>query len=162
MLTGLLVGCLVFATSLPARAALGADAGSIESDVAAMQGTMAPAATQAAETSTAGSENSAPYEVKSFVTPTGTTVREYVAASGKVFGVGWQGHRPPDLSILLGSHYSEYTSAAARRIHHDMHRSMTTLPDTVVVMAGHMGHVAGHAYVPSLVPAGLDPKAVVK
>jgi hypothetical protein len=32
----------------------------------------------------------------------------------------------------------------------------------VVVTTGRFGHVTGHAYVPGLVPSGLDAKAVVK
>jgi hypothetical protein len=29
-------------------------------------------------------------------------------------------------------------------------------------MKGHMGHIAGRAYVPKLAPSGIDAKAVVK
>jgi uncharacterized protein DUF2844 len=155
-LAGLLAGFIMLGATGSARAALGADAKSIESDAAAMQGTMA--SQEVAPTAApAGS-----YSVKSFVTPAGVTVREYVAPSGAIFGIAWQGHRPPDLSILLGSYYSEYTSAEALKTHRDMHRSVTRGPNSVVVMAGHMGHVVGHAYVASLAPAGVDPKAVVK
>jgi hypothetical protein len=139
----------------PLRAALGGDAKSIDADVLATQGTMAPTTDQAAANPTA-------YSVTAFVTKNGTHVREYAAPSGVIFGVGWQGRRPPDLSVLLGSHYAEYASAAAAQRHKDLHRSRIEASDTVVMMAGHMGHAVGHAYVPSLVPAGVDPKAVVK
>jgi len=108
------------------------------------------------------SEQSATYSVKSFVTPDGVTVREYVAPSGTIFGVGWQGHRPPDLSILFGSYFGEYMSASQAARHKDLHRSRVVGPDSVVVMSGHMGRVQGRAWVPSLIPSGVDPQAVVK
>lgn len=140
----------------PARAALGGDAGSIDSDVLAMKGTMSQPTTQEPEPATTA------YTVKTFVTDHGTEVREYAASSGAIFGVAWHGRRPPDLSVLLGSYYSEYASATAAQRHKDLHRARIITPDAVVMMAGHMGHAVGHAYVPSLVPAGVDPKAVVK
>lgn len=154
-LAALLAGCFVMTSAGPGRAALGGDAGSIDSDVSAMQGTMSQPATTDSEPSTA-------YTVKTFVTAHGTKIREYAAPSGAIFGVAWQGRRPPDLSVLLGSYYSEYASATAAQRHKDLHRARIITPDAVVMLAGHMGHVVGHAYVPSLVPAGVDPKAVVK
>jgi hypothetical protein len=152
---GLLAGCFMVAAAMPARAGLGADAKSIDSDAMAMRGTMSASSAQEQESSPA-------YNVKTFVTSNGVTVREFAAPSGAIFGVAWHGHRPPDLSILLGSYYSEYASAAALRSKHDIHRSVTRGPNAVVVMAGRMGHSVGRAYVPSLAPAGVDPKAVVK
>jgi Protein of unknown function (DUF2844) len=153
-LAGLLTGCVVLGSPIASRAGLGANAGSIESDAVAMQAKMSPAPTPVPE-------QTASYNVNTFVTGNGVTVREYSTPSGTVFGVAWQGRRPPDLSVLLGSYYAGYTAASAKG-HRDLHRSVTTGPDSVVVMAGHMGHVVGHAYVPSLAPAGVDPKAVVK
>ena len=153
---GLLAGCFMVAAAVPARAGLGGNVNSIESDAIAMRGTMSsPAATEAPQPAGA-------YSVKSFVTSNGVKVREYVAPSGAIFGIGWQGHRPPDLSVLLGSYYPEYEKAAALKTHRDLHREVTRGPNSVVVMAGHMGHIVGHAYVPSLAPAGVDPQAVVK
>jgi hypothetical protein len=153
-LAGLLAGCLVMTSAIPVRAALGGDAKSIDADVSAMQGTMSqPTASEPEPTA---------YTVKTFVTDHGTKVREYAAPSGAIFGVAWQGRRPPDLSVLLGPYYSEYASAAAAQRHKDLHRTRIETPDAVVMMAGHMGHAVGHAYVPSLVPSGVDPKAVVK
>jgi hypothetical protein len=171
-LAGLLAGCFIFGAALPARAGLGANATSVDSDAAAMQATMSPPTTATGATGSlsqsaafghaATSSPSAAYDVKSFVTPSGVTVREYVGPSGTVFGIGWDGHRPPNLSVLLGSYYREYASAAAASRHNDLRRSKTVGPNTVVVMAGHMGRLTGHAYVPGLVPSGLDAKAVVK
>jgi hypothetical protein len=60
-------------------------------------------------------EQSSSFNVKQFVTTNGVTVREYTAPSGAVFGVAWQGRRPPDLRVLLGPYYPEYASASAQQ-----------------------------------------------
>jgi hypothetical protein len=145
--------CLAAAPSV-ARAGLGGDASSIESDAAATSGK-----SQAVKQEP---QPSASYDVKTFVTGNGATVREYVAHSGPVFGVAWQGRRPPDLSVLLGSYYPEYATASASQRHANLHHSVIAGPNSIVVMGGHMGHLVGRAYVPALAPAGVDPKAVVK
>ena len=96
-LAALLAGCFLAAAAGPVRAGLGGDATSIESDAAAMQGKMSQSPKQELE-------QSAAYNVKTFVTGNGVTVHEYAAPSGTVFGIAWQGRRPPDLSVLLGSY----------------------------------------------------------
>src|ERR1019366_3002091 len=152
----LLAGCFLAAAAVPVRAGLGGDATLIESDAAAMQGKMS----QSSPTQELG--QSASYNVKTFVTGNGVTVREYAAQSGRIFGVAWQGRRPPDLSVLLGSYYPEYATVAGLKRHADLHHAVITSPNSVVVMGGHMGHLVGRAYVPRLAPSGVDPKAVVK
>lgn len=158
-LAALLAVCSIAAASIPARAGLGGDASSVDSDAAAMRGTMSKSSTPTESAQTASS-----YSVRSFVSGDGVTVREYSARSGPVFGVAWQGRRPPDLSVLLGSYYSEYTSAteSAPRRHTNLHHAVIKGPNSVVVMGGHMGHLVGRAYVPNLAPAGVDAKAVVQ
>src|SRR5271168_5407612 len=115
-LSALLAGCFLWAAVVPVFAGLGADAGSIESDAAAMHGSIA-------QSFSAEPAPSGPYSLKTFVTANGVTVNEYIAPSGTVFGVAWKGHRPPDLSVLLGSYYSEYSSASARKLHRDLHHA---------------------------------------
>lgn len=102
------------------------------------------------------------YSVRSFVSGDGVTVREFAARSGPVFGVAWQGRRPPDLRVLLGSYYSEYTSEVSPRRHVNLHHAVIKGPNSVIVMGGHMGHIVGRAYVPGLAPSDVDAKAVVK
>jgi hypothetical protein len=155
-LAALLAVCSI-AASVPARAGLGGEASSIDSDASAMRGTMSQSSTPAESAQTTSS-----YSVRSFVSGDGVTVREYSARSGPIFGVAWQGRRPPDLSVLLGSYYSEYTSASTPRRHTNLHHAVIKGPNSVVVMGGHMGHLVGRAYVAGLAPAGVDAKAVVK
>ena len=151
----LLAGCVLGGT-IPARAGLGGDASSIASDADAMTAKMS-AAVPAGETS------NQPFSTASFVTAKGVTVREYATPSGGVFGVAWQGPRPPDMSTLLGSYYPEYlAAAAAQKGRIGLHHSVIVGPNSVVVLSGHMGNLSGRAYAPGLVPPGVDPKAVVK
>jgi len=69
---------LAGAVTHPAFAALGGDAASVDTDAAKMKG-------QARATAVAG------YTVKEITLPSGTLVREYVSAEGKVFAVTWSG-----------------------------------------------------------------------
>lgn len=154
-LAALLAGCFLASAPASARAGLGGDLASIESDAAATAGKMSQAPKQ--ET-----QQSASYDVKTFVTGNGTTVREYAAHSGPVFGVAWQGRRPPDLSVLLGSYYPEFATASGAKHHANLHHAVIAGPHSIVVMGGHMGHLVGRAYVPGLAPSDVDPKAVVK
>jgi Protein of unknown function (DUF2844) len=154
---GFLIACVLAAGTVPASAGLGGDEASVESDASAMVGKMLqPPSTQ-------DQEQSDIYSKKSFVAGNGVTVREYSARSGPVFGVAWQGHRPPDLSVLLGSYYPEYAAAvAAHQGQIGLHHSVIATPDSMVFLSGHMGNLTGRAYVPNLVPPGIDAKAVVK
>ncbi len=142
----------------PACAGLGGDASSVAADAAATSGKMSQlgAVTQPPQQSTAIS-------AQSFVTGNGVTVREYSAQSGPIFGVAWQGRRPPDLSVLLGSYYPEYQAAvSAHKGPLGLHHAVIEGPNSIVYLSGHMGSLSGRAYVPSLVPSGVDPAAVVK
>lgn len=159
-IAALLAGSVLIVGSIPARAALGGDAASIEADASATAGKMSPAASQSAATI---SPQSAAFSTQSFVTGNGVTVREYSARSGPVFGVAWQGRRPPDLSVLLGSYYPEYQAAAkAHKGQIGLHHGVIAGHDSVVYLTGHMGNLSGRAYAPSLVPSGVDAEAVVK
>ena len=142
-------------TNHPALAGLGGDAKSADSDMAALQG-------QISQLSSSGMSQSPAYIVKQFITARGTTVREFSAQAGPVFGIAWEGHRPPDLSILLGSYYPEYAKAAVSREHVSLHHAVYEGADITVITTGHMGHLSGRAYVPNLTPSGVDPQVVVK
>jgi hypothetical protein len=154
-LAGLLAGCLLIAIPIPVSAGLGGDDASVETDAAALHGEMSQSAAQA-------QDQSQSYTVKTFVTSDGVTVREFVAKSGAIFGIAWEGRRPPDLSVLLGSYYPEYAAASGLRQHANLHHEVIAGSHSVVAMHGHMGHLVGHAYVQSLAPAGVDAKAVVR
>ena len=84
------------------------------------------------------------------------TVREYVSPSGVVFGIAWNGYVHPDLMLLLGSYWGEYSAARqkAARIPGRTRQRLAT-ENIVVEKWGHMRNLQGRAYAPVLVPAGV-------
>ena len=137
---GAALGAVLLAGSvtLPAFAALGGDAASVDTDAAKMKG-------QARATAVAG------YTVKEITLPSGTLVREYVSAEGKVFAVTWSGMSQPDLQQTLGTYFEQYKAAAAAP-HAGHHHLTIHQPELVLSSGGHMRAWRGKAYVPALLP----------
>jgi len=136
-----LVFCLVVlscAASQHCGAALGADAASVDTDIAKMKG-------QARARAVTG------YTVTEITLPSGTVVREYISAGGKVFAVTWSGMTQPDLKQTLGTYFEEYNIAAADE-HNDHHNLDIDEDDFVLIVGGHMRAWSGRAYVPTLLP----------
>jgi hypothetical protein len=132
---------LLFGLTLPAWAALGEAAQSVQKDQARLRGTLRVSQTQA-------------YTLHRIQAPYGTVVREYVSASsGTVFAVTWNGPRIPDLRLLLGSYFSLFARAAqSRRGHGPL---LVELPGLVVQSAGHPRSFIGRAYLPQQMPQGV-------
>jgi hypothetical protein len=124
---------------LPAFAALGGDAASVDADIAKMKG-------QARATAVSG------YTVSEITLPSGTVVREYISPGGKVFAVTWKGMMPPDLQQTLGTYFEQYKASAATAPREGHHHLTVRQPDLVVSTGGHMRAWKGVAYVPSLLP----------
>jgi hypothetical protein len=87
--------------------------------------------------------------------PSGTKVREFAAADGKVFAVAWNGPAPPNLRQMLGSFFDSFVTAARPKRTDHRHLQVKT-PDLVVQSGGHMRAFAGRAYLPAAVPSGVD------
>jgi hypothetical protein len=136
--TALAAAFLAGSVTLPAFAALGGDAASVDTDAAKMKG-------QARATAVAG------YTVKEITLPSGTTLREYVSAEGKVFAVTWSGMTPPDLQQTLGTYFEQF-KAAAGAPHAGHHHLSIRQPELVLDTGGHMRAWTGKAYVPALLP----------
>ncbi len=86
----------------------------------------------------------------------GTSVREYVSASGIVFGIAWNGLIHPDLTPLLGSYAAEYQEALGRTVRKYGERHLQVRAAHVIVQKwGHMRNLQGRAYDPDLIPAGV-------
>jgi hypothetical protein len=85
-------------------------------------------------------------------------VRQFADPSGAVFAVCWRGSAHPDLSILLGSHYSTYLAerASARRRGARVLR-LSASDGMIVEQFGHVGYLGGAAYLPARFPAGFAP-----
>ncbi|KQQ33360.1 hypothetical protein ASF61_09755 [Duganella sp. Leaf126] len=133
--------------SLPAVAALG----STPSDFGGTPVRTARSLSQAP----AGSAM-AVYTISQSTLDSGTLVREYMDASGQVFAVSWSGPTLPDLRTLLGAKFSALTDATGRRTQAGHSQLALQQSDVVIVSSGHMRAFAGHAFIPSAVPAGFD------
>jgi Protein of unknown function (DUF2844) len=92
--------------------------------------------------------------------PSGVVVREYVSPGGTVFAITWHGPRMPDLRGLLGASFEQWVESDTR-VRQGPHRTTMTGPDLVVRSGGHRGSFAGRAWVPSLVPPGVDPDTML-
>lgn len=138
-LLGLLVGIAPHA-----YAALGADESSIDHDRMQMKAELRAKTSHAA------------YTVHEIQTPGGTTVREFVSADGTVFAVTWRGPAKPDLRAVLGDSFANFVAATATRAPGSHHHLRIDRGDLVVRSDGHMRALFGRAYIPTLVPAGVQ------
>ena len=116
-------------------------------------GTPVRAARSLAATS---STATAAYTVSQSTLDSGTIVREYTDAAGKVFAVSWNGPTLPDLRTLLGDKFTALTDAAGKRTQAGHSQLALNQSDVVIVSNGHMRSFAGHAFIPSALPAGFD------
>jgi hypothetical protein len=127
-----------------AGATLGGSAGSVTTDRKALS------AVQRATTVQPG------YTVQELVSDA-TKVREYVSPGGIVFAIAWNGMMHPDLTALLGSYAAEYQQAEQKtpRQMGMRHREVSG-SNVVVEKWGHMRNLQGRAYIPALVPPGVN------
>ena len=139
-------GIALASLATPALASLGGTADSVHTDSSALRGMLR-------------STPQVQYDVQE-IDSSAVTVREYVTRAGQVFAVTWQGVAPPNFQQLLGSYYTRLQAgaAAAQSAHGPAaHRHYgINQSDFVMHSMGRMGNFHGLAYVPSLVPAGVD------
>jgi hypothetical protein len=87
--------------------------------------------------------------------PSGIRVHQYVSSAGAVYAIAWSGPRMPDLRELLGIYFPRM--AQASRVPTGGHTLMVKKGDDLVVQStGHRGTFVGRAWVPSLVPPGIN------
>ena len=114
------------------------------------------AATGAAATAGTAATTDSIYTVSQSTLDSGTVVREYSDTAGKVFAVSWRGPMLPDLRTLLGEKFAVMTGAAGQRARAGHSQLALDQSDVVLVSNGHMRSFAGHAWIPSALPAGFD------
>jgi hypothetical protein len=135
---------LTFVAPAPLRAALGDSQATLEAEVvttnAAPRLLAAPA-----------------YTVVETQTAQAVSVRQYLSSNGVVFAVTWQGPFKPDLRQLLGTYFLSY-STAQRVAGSQRLRTIGIVnqPDVVVLSGGRPRAFVGSAYLPALVPRGVD------
>jgi hypothetical protein len=88
--------------------------------------------------------------------PSGIVVHEYVSPQGAVYAITWRGPRKPDLRELLGSYFAQLSRRELRRAGGGHHRLDLDGEDLVLRSSGHRSSFTGRAWVPSLVPAGVN------
>jgi hypothetical protein len=145
----LLAAVLVLAT-IPTAASLGGDASSVQTDQARIQGAVMRVTSRDR------------FQVHELRAPAGTNVREYVSSAGKVFGVAWDGPVIPDLRQVLGAYFDAYIQAADTRLRQRAGHGPFRIeqPTFVVEQSGHPRAFTGRAYVPQLMPPGVDADVV--
>ena len=96
------------------------------------------------------------YTVGVLTLPSGTLVREYQNAQGVVFAVSWSGPGKPDLRQTLGASFDTMVAETARVgfVGHAQLHIVT--PGLEVHSVGHMRSFHGIAFLPALVPAGVE------
>jgi hypothetical protein len=140
---------LMLALPLPALAALGGDATSVQEDLAQMKGTLKTTEAEA-------------YTTHEITAPGKTIIKEYVSPQGKVFAVTWHGPFIPSMQQLLGTYFDRFAQAAKTQREKQLgHRPVgIQQPDFVFQNAGHMRSYMGRAYLPALVPQGVNVDAL--
>lgn len=134
--------CALLACPVAAFAALGGSADTVQADQARMK------------VATRVTRSAANYTVQELQLSSGTTVREYVAANGTVFGVAWRGPVKPDLQQILGQYYSALSDTTA--VKHSSHTQLRVQKDDLVIQSGgHMRAFSGQAYLSSALPQGV-------
>lgn len=100
------------------------------------------------------------YTVHELTVASGTAIREYATAGGQVFGVAWQGPWRPDLRQLLGEYFADYQQAARTKRTGRNGPLSSSSSRVVIETSGHQRAFYGRAYVPALVPSGIDPAEI--
>ena len=128
-----------------AYGALGGDVTSVESDRAKMEASAQVTSKQL-------------YAIHEMHAPNGVVVREFVSPAGKVFGVAWQGPTRPDLRQVLGTYFDAFTKAVQTQKVRTVGRAPLLIqqPGFVLQMGGHPRAFVGRAYVPQMVPTGVQ------
>jgi hypothetical protein len=144
-----LAALVAFAWPPAASASLGGTAASVDADRVHLEGALLRIA------------RAGPYSVHEIQSAAGTVVREFVSPAGTVFGVAWQGPWIPDLKQVLGAYFDQYRAALRSRTGRRRRGPISIdTPGLVVQMAGHPRSFSGRAYVPQLVPDGVEPATI--
>jgi hypothetical protein len=84
-------------------------------------------------------------------------LREYVTPSGIIFAIAWNGQIHPDLVPLLGSYAGEYRTALQQTPREPGRRRLQVQTNQITVEKwGHMRNLQGRAYIPALIPSGVN------
>ena len=98
------------------------------------------------------------YSVQELTLESGTLVKEYINASGQVFGVAWQGPFKPDLRLFLGDATLNRLNPGRNHKILDHHHASVVSHDLIIMSRGMGRSFSGKAFSPLLAPAnwGID------
>jgi hypothetical protein len=142
---GLLIALIVSAATMvpaSARAELGGDLTSVERDRVRMNASISV-------------RPMGRYTVHEIRSDSGSTVREFASPDGRVFAVAWQGPFPPDYQQLLGPYFAQLQQASRQQRRPRRAPLTIETPGFVFQSYGHFRDLAGRAYVPQMLPAGV-------
>jgi hypothetical protein len=156
---------------LPSFASLGGDLNSVLSDQLQFQGSekvtqmgsyeIHEIQMQASQSPISQPATSTATQAGSAAGANPTVIREYVSPAGVVFAVAWHGPFLPNMRQLLGSHFQQFVDAvklqSPRRGRHPL---QVVQPDFVVQISGNSRFHTGRAYLPEMLPSGVQPEAV--
>ena len=147
MALALSCGALLWAHD--AQAVLGARADTIQADQIRLRGVTSQRA-------------DGPVTMHEISLSDGSSIREYVNASGLVFAVSWRTRLKPQLRALLGTQYVTPVAApaAASGVSSMKHQQTMRQPNLVLRQGGRLNAFAGLAYIPTLVPSGVNADAL--
>lgn len=152
---GSLLSTMIF-LSAPVWAALGDNAASVLRDQSYFKGAL-------------HSVDNQTYVMHEITLTSGCKIREYVSPAGAVFAVAWDG-QAPNLQLLLGPYYAQ--AKQARQAQADQSAQDATAarirrgpvaietPGLVMYQSGHMRSFHGLAYIPQLIPQGVQPSDI--
>ena len=144
-----IAAAIIAAASVTVSASLGGSVSTVDLDRVQMRGALLRIA---------GGETYAVHEIQS---GTGTVVREFVSPTGVVFGVAWQGPWMPDLRQLLGPSFDQYQKLRVANAERRRRGPIAIdTPDLSVRIGGHPRSFSGRAYLPRMVPQGVDVAAI--
>lgn len=147
--------------SATAHAELGGDVSSIDRDQARLKGERRQVSVQThvvvnrAQALSVATQETMAHEITQ---ADGSVIREYLTPSGIVYAVTWQTHFRPDLGALFGQHAASYMASAKEAMKTPgIKRNVALQSKNLIVHAtSHFNIFIGQAYVPSLVPSGVN------
>ena len=142
--------CVLVAASavmIPARAfaELGGDLKSVERDRVKMKAAITVTQTER-------------YAIHEMTSDSGSKVREFATLDGKIFAVAWEGPFHPDYQQVLGPYFDQLQQATQQAAQRRARRApvMIDTPGFVFQSLGHVRALAGRAYLPQTLPAGVS------
>lgn len=149
ILTAVLSVVAVFVVVAPSCfASLGGDATSVAADQAQLHGSL----------QTRQMQSFTVHEIRLRTGTANSVVREYVSPTGKVFAVTWQGPMLPNMRQLLGPYFQQFADVVQAQASSSRARRPLNIvqPDFVVQLSGHTRSFSGKAYLPQMLPAGVQ------